>query len=89
MRFEGMTTLVEHRRCVPEIIGFSNRIAYEPDGVRLVPVRQYGADRLEPIKPVFLDNGYERGVTDKVNPVEADASSTRSRSAPPTRGTTA
>ncbi|CAM3907402.1 AAA domain-containing protein [Kibdelosporangium persicum] len=73
MRFEGMTTLIEHRRCVPEIIGFSNRIAYEPDGIRLVPVRQYGADRLEPIKPVFLDNGYERGVTDKVNPVEADA----------------
>ncbi|MCS7482052.1 AAA domain-containing protein [Umezawaea endophytica] len=73
MRFEGMTTLVEHRRCVPEIIGFSNRIAYEPDGIRLVPVRQYGADRLEPIKPVFLDNGYERGVTDKVNPAEADA----------------
>ncbi|KOV87261.1 hypothetical protein ADL03_07310 [Nocardia sp. NRRL S-836] len=73
MRFEGMITLVEHRRCVPEIIGFSNRIAYEPDGIRLVPVRQYGADRLEPIKPVFLDNGYERGVTDKVNPAEADA----------------
>ncbi|GLY53039.1 hypothetical protein Lesp01_66950 [Lentzea sp. NBRC 102530] len=72
-RFEGMITLVEHRRCVPEIIGFSNRIAYEPDGVRLVPVRQYGADRLEPIKPVFLEDGYERGVTDKVNPVEADA----------------
>ncbi|WP_372666217.1 AAA domain-containing protein [Amycolatopsis kentuckyensis] len=73
MRFEGMTTLVEHRRCVPEIIGFSNRIAYEPDGIRLVPVRQYGADRLEPIKAVFLEDGYERGVTDKVNPVEADA----------------
>ncbi|MFD5825984.1 AAA domain-containing protein [Lentzea sp. NPDC060358] len=72
-RFEGMITLVEHRRCVPEIIGFSNRIAYEPDGVRLVPVRQYGADRLEPIKPVFVESGYERGVTDKVNPAEADA----------------
>jgi hypothetical protein len=27
MRFSGMLTLVEHRRCVPEIIGFSNRIA--------------------------------------------------------------
>lgn len=72
-RFEGMITLVEHRRCVPEIIGFSNRIAYEPDGIRLVPVRQYGADRLEPIKPIFLENGYERGVTDKINPVETDA----------------
>ncbi|MFC5291206.1 AAA domain-containing protein [Actinokineospora guangxiensis] len=73
MRFEGMTTLIEHRRCVPEIIGFSNRVAYGPDGIRLVPVRQYGADRLEPIKPVFLEKGYERGVTDKVNPPEADA----------------
>jgi very-short-patch-repair endonuclease len=73
MRFEGLLTLTEHRRCVPEIIGFSNRIAYEPDGIRLVPVRQYGADRLEPVKPVFLADGYERGVTGKVNPVEVDA----------------
>lgn len=73
MRFEGLLTLTEHRRCVPEIIGFSNRIAYEPDGIRLIPVRQYGADRLEPIKAVFLPDGYERGATDKVNPVEADA----------------
>ena len=54
MRYGGMLTLIEHRRCVPEIIGFSNRIAYEPDGIRLVPVRQYGADRLEPIRPVFV-----------------------------------
>ncbi|WP_232519750.1 AAA domain-containing protein [Actinosynnema pretiosum] len=74
MRFEGMITLVEHRRCVPEIIGFSNRIAYEPDGVRLVPVRQYGADRLEPVKPVFLADGHERGSDSyRYNPVEADA----------------
>jgi len=72
MRFSGMLTLVEHRRCVPEIIEFSNRIAYEPDGVRLVPVRQFGADRLDPIKPVLLENGYQRGTTNKVNPVEAD-----------------
>jgi very-short-patch-repair endonuclease len=72
MRFGGMLTLVEHRRCVPEIIEFSNRIAYEPDGVRLVPVRQFGADRLDPIKPVLLENGYQHGTTNKVNPVEAD-----------------
>jgi len=39
MRFGGMLTLTEHRRCMPEIIGFSNRIAYEPDGIRLIPVR--------------------------------------------------
>lgn len=73
MRFEGRITLTEHRRCVPEIIGFSNRIAYEPENIRLVPVRQYGADRLEPIRPVFLADGYEKGVTAKVNPVEVDA----------------
>ncbi|MGH3515503.1 MAG: DEAD/DEAH box helicase, partial [Pseudonocardiaceae bacterium] len=73
MRFTGMLTLVEHRRCVPELIEFSNRIAYEPDGVRLVPVRQFGADRLDPIKPVFLEDGYQRGTTNKINPVEVDA----------------
>ena len=37
MRFGSKLTLVEHRRCVPEIIGFSNRIAYEPDNIRLDP----------------------------------------------------
>jgi very-short-patch-repair endonuclease len=74
MRFSGMLTLVEHRRCVPEIIGFSNRIAYEPDGVRLIPVRQYGADRLEPIKTIFLPEGYEQGSAGhKINKVEVEA----------------
>ncbi|WP_134664871.1 MULTISPECIES: AAA domain-containing protein [unclassified Amycolatopsis] len=73
MRYGRPITLVEHRRCVPEIIGFSNRIAYEPDGIRLLPVRQYGADRLDPVKAVYLEDGYERGATNKINPVEADA----------------
>jgi very-short-patch-repair endonuclease len=74
MRFSGMLTLVEHRRCVPEIIGFSNRIAYEPDGVRLIPVRQFGADRLEPIRTVFVPEGYERGSSaSRTNPPEVDA----------------
>ncbi|WP_018333420.1 AAA domain-containing protein [Actinomycetospora chiangmaiensis] len=73
MRFSGMLTLTEHRRCVPEIIGFSNRIAYEPNNIRLVSVRQYGADRLEPIQTVFLPEGYTRGTTSKINPVEVEA----------------
>lgn len=74
MRFGSKLTLVEHRRCVPEIIGFSNRIAYEPDNIRLIPVRQYGADRLEPIKAVHVTAGYERGPAgNKVNPAEVDA----------------
>ncbi|MCX5042425.1 AAA domain-containing protein [Aldersonia sp. NBC_00410] len=71
MRFGGRITLVEHRRCVPEIIGFSNRIAYEPEGIRLVPVRQFGAERLEPIRVVHLEDGYE--TDNKTNPVEAEA----------------
>ena len=71
MRFGGKITLVEHRRCVPEIIGFSNRVAYEPEGIRLVPVRQFGAERLEPIRIVHLPNGYE--ADNKTNVVEAEA----------------
>jgi very-short-patch-repair endonuclease len=71
MRFGGRIALTEHRRCVPEIIGFSNRIAYEPEGIPLVPVRQFGAERLEPIKAVYLPDGYEAG--NKTNPVEAEA----------------
>ncbi|WAL63788.1 AAA domain-containing protein [Amycolatopsis cynarae] len=73
MRYGGLITLTEHRRCVPEIIGFSNRIAYEPEGIRLIPVRQYGADRLDPVKAVYLPDGYQRGGASKINPVEAEA----------------
>jgi very-short-patch-repair endonuclease len=71
MRFGGRITLTEHRRCVPEIIGFSNRIAYEPEGIRLVPVRQFGAERLDPIRVVYLADGYE--ADNKTNLVEAEA----------------
>jgi hypothetical protein len=72
MRYRGLLTLTEHRRCVPEIIGFSNRVAYEPDGIRLVPVRQYGADRLPPIRAVNV-GGTVEGTTNKVNAVEVEA----------------
>jgi hypothetical protein len=72
MRYRGLLTLTEHRRCVPEIIAFSNRVAYEPDGIRLVPVRQYGADRLEPIRAVFV-GGTVDGSTNKVNAVEVES----------------
>lgn len=71
MRFGGRITLTEHRRCVPEIIGFSNRVAYEPEGIRLIPVRQFGADRLEPIKVVHVTDGVE--LANKTNNVEAEA----------------
>lgn len=74
MRYGGQLTLTEHRRCVPEIIGFSNRIAYEPNGIRLVPVRQFGADRLEPIKITRTPDAFEEGPGGgKVNRGEARA----------------
>lgn len=74
MRYGGQLTLTEHRRCVPEIIGFSNRIAYEPEGIRLVPVRQFGADRLEPFKVTRTADAYQEGPTsNKINKGEARA----------------
>lgn len=70
MRFPARLTLVEHRRCVPEIIGFSNKIAYEPQGVRLLPVRLYGTDRLTPIETVYVADGVSKA--DNTNEAEAD-----------------
>ena len=73
LRYGDVITLREHFRCVPEIIGFSNRIAYEPDNVPLIPLRQYGLDRLDPIKTVHVTGGYQEGRTgNTVNPPEAD-----------------
>lgn len=72
--FGSKRTLVEHRRCVPEIIGFSSRVAYEPDNIKLVPVRQFGADRLKPVETVFVPDGYESGAgANATNPPEARA----------------
>lgn len=73
LRFGGKLTLIEHRRCVPEIINFSNRIAYEPENIQLIPVRQVTADRLAPFKIVYTKHGYQKSNrSSKVNPVEAD-----------------
>lgn len=68
MLYDSQLSLVEHRRCVPEIIGFSNRIAYEPSNMPLIPVRQFGADRLEPFRVVHVVDGVLEGRT---NPIEA------------------
>ncbi len=50
--------LSEHFRCMPEIIGWSSREFY--DG-RLIPLRQYGADRLEPLQVVTVPDAVEQG----------------------------
>ncbi len=71
--FGNMVTLTEHRRCVPEIIGFSNQIAYIPENIRLIPVRQTGSEALPPIKTIFVPNGYVRKSSGQPeNPPEAD-----------------
>jgi Superfamily I DNA and RNA helicases and helicase subunits len=70
VRFGGVIALREHFRCMPEIIEFSNRIAYTTRS--LIPLRQYGADRLDPIKTVYLPHGYREGGRQAINRPEAD-----------------
>ena len=69
MRFPDLITLTEHRRCVPAIIGFSDEIAYRPEGVPLQPVREVGSDVLPPLL-VTRVNGHRVG---KRNDTEAQA----------------
>ena len=71
-RFGGTLTLTEHRRCVPEIIGFSNQLTYEPDDITLTPVREVPADRLAPFKIVHTPYGRQER-SGKINRGEADA----------------
>ncbi len=61
-------TLREHFRCMPEIIGFSNQIAYPH--APLYPLRTFTNDRLSPIEKVYVE-GAER--KKKVNKKEATA----------------
>ncbi|MGH3708669.1 MAG: AAA domain-containing protein [Pseudonocardiaceae bacterium] len=69
MHFPKIVRLTEHFRCMPEIINWSSKQFY--DG-RLIPLRQFGADRLEPLKVVRVEGAYEEGRDTLVrNPVEA------------------
>ncbi|MHC1679203.1 MAG: AAA domain-containing protein [Candidatus Cryosericum sp.] len=64
--------LREHFRCMPEIIEFSNRLCYSARP--LIPLRQYGEERLEPLCEYFVSNGYRKGAETRVmNPPEAEA----------------
>lgn len=58
---DGVTVLREHFRCMPEIIEFSNRHFYAPDGKGLYPLKQYSENRLEPLVAEFCSNGYTEG----------------------------
>lgn len=68
--FRNTITLREHFRCMPEIIEFSNRIAYVDQP--LFALRQYPANRLKPIMSRYLPHGVrEGGSTTAINEVEA------------------
>ncbi len=72
VRYHDEIHLREHFRCMPEIIQFSNNLAYP--NTPLIPLRQYGADRLEPVRTVFVKDGYRKGASDDIeNPPEAEA----------------
>lgn len=57
---------------MPEIIQFSNNLSYSD--APLIPLRQYGTNRLEPVQTVFVKDGYRKGSSDDIeNPPEAEA----------------
>jgi len=65
-------TLREHFRCMPEIIRFSNDLCYTD--TPLIPLRQYGPDRLPPLQHVFIEGGYREGNYSRaINRPEAEA----------------
>ncbi len=73
LRFKNKIVLREHFRCMPEIIRYSNEMCY--NDTPLIPLRQYGRDRLEPpLKSVFVNTGYREGKGNYViNRPEAEA----------------
>lgn len=59
LRLRERVFLREHFRCMPEIIQFCNDLCYAPQRKPLIPLRQYGVDRLEPpVNTVFVEGGY-------------------------------
>jgi len=65
-------TLREHFRCMPEIIRFSNELCYSD--TPLIPLRQYGPNRLPPLEHVFVSGGYREGSNNRaINRPEAEA----------------
>jgi very-short-patch-repair endonuclease len=70
IRYGDRLVLQEHFRCMPEIIEFSNALCYRDRP--LVPLRQFGSDRLRPAIQVrrVLDGVYR---DDQVNEAEAAA----------------
>ncbi|MEU3189068.1 AAA domain-containing protein [Streptomyces sp. NPDC006992] len=67
----GTLMLKEHFRCMPEIISFSNELCYNN---QLQPLRQYGSERLPPVRTVHVEGGEAVGSGDRlINTVEAES----------------
>ncbi|MFZ2528415.1 MAG: AAA domain-containing protein [Rhodococcus sp. (in: high G+C Gram-positive bacteria)] len=71
-RFGSVIRLREHFRCMPEIIAWSNAEFYAD--ASLVPVRQFGSDRLLPLRTTYVPGGVVTGQNSSLtNQVEARA----------------
>ncbi|MBJ7002720.1 DNA/RNA helicase [Streptomyces sp. CRPSP2-6A1] len=69
--FPQVIRLEEHFRCVPEIINWSSSTFYNN---KLLPLRQYGAERLDPLRTHFVEGAVVVGRESRVhNPKEAEA----------------
>ncbi|QKW28018.1 DUF559 domain-containing protein [Streptomyces seoulensis] len=69
--FPQVIRLEEHFRCVPEIINWSSSTFYNN---KLLPLRQYGAERLEPLRTHFVEGAVAVGRESRMhNPKEAEA----------------
>src|SRR4029450_13234792 len=71
-RFGAVIPLREHFRCMPEIIEYSSRQFYADEP--LVPLRQFGGDRLPPLRAVRVDGATTEGTSTRLcNRAEAEA----------------
>lgn len=71
-RFGQVIRLREHFRCMPEIIEWSSHMFYRDQP--LIPLRQFGADRLDPIKVEYVPGAFTEGKYSTLrNQVEAEA----------------
>ncbi|SQD99796.1 Superfamily I DNA and RNA helicase and helicase subunits-like protein [Parafrankia sp. Ea1.12] len=71
-RFGDVVRLREHFRCMPEIIEWSSAMFYRD--APLVPLRQFGADRLAPLRAQFVPHAYTTSTpAGPRNPIEAEA----------------
>ncbi|MFK0180531.1 AAA domain-containing protein [Streptomyces xanthochromogenes] len=69
--FPEVIRLDEHFRCVPEIINWSSGNFYDH---ALLPLRQYGGERLDPLGTTFVEDGATVGSASRIhNPKEAEA----------------